>query len=164
MELKIELSEAGIAKCLRQLEAYQNNLSTKVEKFCLELAKIGIDAAYSILNTDYRVKDDIVTYSRESATEYLVVAQGSQVAFIEFGVGVVGASGGYPSEKLPSEWQYNAMWSPWAHDTEDPDRWFYYDDDGELDNTKGTRPVGFMNNASETMRLRVSEIAKKVFA
>ena len=161
---KFALSESAVAKCLREIETYKSNLATKAEQFCLELSKIGIDAAYSILNTDYRVKNDTVTYTRESGTEYLVVAQGEQVAFIEFGVGVIGEAGGYPSEKLPTDWRYNAMWSPWAHDTDDPDRWFYYDDDGQLNNTKGTVPVGFMNNASETMRLKVNEIAKRVFA
>lgn len=164
MNSSFSLSEAGVAKCLREIETYKNNLATKVEKFCLELSKIGIDAAYSILNTDERVRNDTVTYTRESGTEYMLVAQGDQVAFIEFGVGVVGEAGGYPSEKLPDGWQYNAMWSPWAHDTDDPDRWFYYDEEGELNNTRGHVPIGFMNNAGETMRLKVSEIAKRVFA
>ena len=164
MDKSFALSQRGISECLQELTQYQNTLTTQVEKFCIELAKVGIDAAYSILNTDDRVGGDYVTYERQNASEYIVVAQGEQVAFIEFGVGVIGQSGGYPSDKLPAGWQYNAMWSPWAHDLEDPDRWFYYEEDGQLNNTKGTLPVGFMNHASEVMRQQVLEIAKKVFS
>lgn len=164
MDKKIVLSQQSINSLLKEINAYKTSLTSKVEQFCLELSKVGVNAAYSILNTDPRVGGSTVTYTRESGSEYLVVAQGDQVAFIEFGVGVVGEAGGYPSEKLIGGWQYNAMWSPWAHDTDDPDRWYYYDEDGELNNTKGTLPVGFMNNASEQMRQNVNRIARQVFA
>lgn len=164
MTKKYALSVEGIADLVKDVEAIRLSLQNKVDVFCEELAKIGVNTAAKVLTTDSRTENDSVTYTREGNGEYLVVAQGSQVAFIEFGVGVVGESGGYPANKLLSNWHYNEMRSPWAHDSNDPTFWYYYDNEQVLHRTRGTVPVGFMNTAGEEVRQRVHEVAKRVFS
>ena len=163
MVKSVVLSESSIKKLVKEIEQLQKTLPDKVEAFCKDLAQIGIDTASRILATDYRSRGDGVFLEKKSNGEYLVVAQGNQVAFIEFGVGVVGQSGGYPANKLPASWHYDERRSPWAHDLTDPTIWYYYDDNHEVQKTRGDMPVGFMNTASEEMRQSIASLAKEYF-
>lgn len=137
------------------------DFSQKVDIFCSKLAEIGVSTASIKLYSDPRSQGTSISLDRKGSGEYLIVASGEQVGFIEFGVGVVGESGGY--ENVPSNWVYNAMWSPWAHDDNDPTLWYYKDETNTVQSTRGTLPVAFMHSASTQVKNRIKSIAKEVF-
>lgn len=156
----ITLSQSSVHSLVDKLKK-ETDFATKVDTLCSRLAEIGVNTASTRLYGDPRSAGSSVSLDRQGSGEYIVVASGEQVGFIEFGVGVVGEAGGYQNK--PSNWVYNAMWSPWAHDSKDPTLWYYKDETGTVQSTRGELPVGFMQSASTQIRNRVASIAREVF-
>lgn len=160
--LKAKLSPSSIRSLKAQLESYKRSLPQKCDELCKRLAEIGVDTAVKTVPVETGYLSESIGFVRRGNSDYLVVAEAGYAAFVEFGTGVVG-SGTYKGE-LPKNWEYDARWSPWAHDEEDPTIWYYLGDDGRYHATRGQTASGFMAASAEAMRQEVVRIAKEVFA
>lgn len=87
--ITVELSNESINHAIRELRAYRQRLEDGVSQFCQRLAELGaeiLNVTYS--NATYAGTNDI-TVSVEPGTNVATLkADGSTVAFIEFGTGV----------------------------------------------------------------------------
>lgn len=158
--LEEKLGVAGIRRLKAEVESLRGELPRKADEICRRLAGIGLDVAVSMVPVDTGELLGSMALVREGASHYLVIAGSSHAAFVEFGTGVVG-KGSYPAT-LPAGWQYEAMWSPWAHDADDPSAWYYFDRDGKRHKTRGQRGSAYMASAAEAMRQDALKVAKEV--
>lgn len=165
MNLKVELSDSSIDAAINRMDEYRKRLDRRASSLPVSLAQEGCDMAQTLVHA---VSDPIgnvdVNVSVESAGEgrAQVVASGSQAAFLEFGVGVVG-QGTYDGD-LPSGWGYNEHRTPDAYRSSDPDKWTYFDGSkGKFRMTKGMAAVGYMSAAANAIRAAEFERAKEVF-
>lgn len=152
----MELSRQGVQAALAQVREYAASLDTRAMLATEAVAEVGAAAAKAV------VGDGAAIAVEPAVDGHQVVASGEQVAFMEFGTGVVG-QGTYPAA-LPIAWGYDLRLSPWAHDPDDPTLWYYYDDGGEVRSTRGQTAGAFMLAASEAMRAGATSAARAVFA
>lgn len=160
-QFDVELSSASVKSIIRQLEAYGHSLEEKVEEVCKRLAEEGVNTAVSAVRVDTGALRDGIYMQRSGDCEYMVISYSPYAWFVEFGTGVVG-EGTYPGD-LPAGWHYDERRSPWAHDPDDPTTWFYTTANGRF-STRGQSANAYMLAASETMRQKVLNIAREVFA
>lgn len=159
---KVELSQESVRRLKEGIAAYAGSLRQRCDELCRRLSAIGVEAAVAHAKVDTGELASGISFRRVGGADYLVVSEGPYAAFVEFGTGVVGA-GSYDGG-LPEGWQYDARRTPEAHDTDDPSRWYYYDEDGRLRSTRGQRASSYMAKAAEDMRQRVLSVAKEVFS
>lgn len=158
MILAMDLSSASVKALSEKLRAYQKAVPQKLDLVCRKVAEVGESAAQGACRS---VEVAASVHVEPIADGYSVVADDEQAAFIEFGTGVVG-EGTYNGD-LPPEWEYNAMWTPLAHDINDPTKWYYYDASDRLRSTRGQEADEFMLEASRVMQESAEAIAKDVF-
>lgn len=159
-KITVNLSVASIDKTISYLKLYSSKLAKKADVLCEKLGEIGLNTALSIVPVATGELALDIRLARRGNANYLVVVDSEYAAFVEFGTGVVG-EGTYDFE-LPCNWEYNTFKSPEWHDTNDPDRWFYFDE-GQLFSTKGQIGSGYMGSAGVEMKRNVIKIAKEVF-
>lgn len=99
--IRIQLNARSIRNAIKEIEAYRNKLSRIREKICMELARIGMqEASVRFSNAQYDGTNDSNVTIEQTQSGYNVIANGSAVAFIEFGAGVHYNSGSsYPIAK-----------------------------------------------------------------
>ena len=160
-QFNVELSSSSVKSSIGQLEAYGRSLEKRADELCKRLADEGVDTAVSAVRVNTGALCDGIYMQRSGDCEYLVISYSPYAWFVEFGTGVVG-EGTYPGE-LPAGWHYDERRSPWAHDPNDPTVW-YYVSGGRRFSTQGQPANAYMLAASETMRQKVLDIAREVFA
>lgn len=120
--IKVELSEQGIDKALRELENYKKWLKECTEKFVQALGEEGMQiASAKFQQATYDGTNDVsVSVENRGENKVAVVAVGGAVLFIEFGTGVkypdnhpeAGKNGfnrggyGYHLGRLEKGWRY----------------------------------------------------------
>lgn len=153
MEINISLNPQEIAKCSKTLENLANSLES--QKLDLHVKHVAENALESVSKGFFG--DEATTFlENDGIGSYSVVAEGEKVKFIEFGTGVVGESGSYQG-KLPSDWEYDARWTPVAHDYRDPTYWYYYDDMHIKHRTNGDLPRSVMLNGAREARKTIKK-------
>lgn len=157
----VTLSSPSIQKAAKQLRDYAKALPAKMDAACRQLAEIGANAAIGTLSTSEMDTAAAIRVEKGGEVGYLVVSDGEEAAFVEFGTGVMG-EGTYPGD-LPPEWGYDLRWTPEAHDPKQPERWFYYDEENRRRWTWGRTARGYMFVGSEIMRDMVMPIFEDVF-
>lgn len=154
--ITIELSEAGIANAIRELEQYRDDVENAVQDVEHRLAVIGRDKAednyagsYNTLagNTD-------VTVEAEGSK---VVASGEDLMFNEFGAGTTAGqhpwAGKAPVDVSPGSWS-----ATHAQEFTQRGRWYY--NDVRYTNIFPSRSLYL---AFSYMRQNVQRIAREVF-
>lgn len=102
-----------MASNINALKQYRKKLNKLAEKLndgslVMEIAEKGVEIAqekYS--NTEYGTNDTSIVCSAEqiSTDRARITAKGDRIAYLEYGTGYY-AQGSYPSDRLPSWWQY----------------------------------------------------------
>lgn len=99
---KIKCTLATIDKAIAELSNYQKYLKSKVRETASETAdKCMVSATEKFANAVYDGTNDVSVYVQSGNSDtYYVTANGSAVAFIEFGTGVTYSSTAHP---IPQE-------------------------------------------------------------
>lgn len=167
-----DLSVKGIENLKRQLLDYKNNtLQHKVDLLAKRLADKGVDIAQAnVARLDAIFTGELISSihtayggSTKGTAIFYVVADSSHAAFVEYGVGQLGAEGGYPYP-FPEgvEWNYNTgktifEISPGQYG------WFYPGNDGKWYFTQGMPSRPFMYETGLELARIVVETAREVF-
>lgn len=167
--MRIKIS--GVDGVLRRVKGAESGLNSKVRRFMERLGEIGVETAgVRFSSAQYDGTNDVEVSSEWVEENKLVVhADGSAVAFIEFGTGV------HYTASHPEAGRFGAVRGSYGYKLGRLDSWRYRGDpgtDGELITegphagmvkTHGNPPARAMYDAGKEMRQRISEIAKEVF-
>ena len=165
------LSKSSIENAIKQLRAYQNDLTYKCQLLAEKLAENGVEIArvqiadlYAIFTSEL-LSSIHAEYkgSTKGGSIWSVVAGTDHAMFVEFGTGIVGKQSPYPGE-LPDgvSWEY-ASGKTIRQLADGRYGWFYKDDDGQWWFTDGMPSRPFMYYTSIQLRDIVVKTAKEVF-
>lgn len=165
-KIRVGLSVSEFKKAAEEVERYRKSLIKKCAQFTRELAELGLETSRAILreNVDtgetigsLHIEDD----SHGNIMNMKIVVQSDAILFLEFGSGIK-----YSGTKNPkaSEMGYGPGTYPGKGHWDDPDGWWYPDDNGGYSHTYGIEATMPMYNASVQMRDNITKLAKKVFS
>ena len=165
------LSKSSIENAIKQLRAYQNDLTYKCQLLAEKLAENGVEIArVQIADLDAIFTSELLSSihaeykgSTKGGSIWSVVAGTYHAMFVEFGTGIVGKQSPYPGE-LPDgvSWEY-ASGKTIRQLADGRYGWFYKDDDGQWWFTDGMPSRPFMYYTSIQLRDIVVKTAKEVF-
>lgn len=170
------LSARSMKHTAKLIRNYQKRLSSKVEQFCDELAKIGetvirADIATHTKGTKETIGSIKILKKGNGKDYYKAYVQVSSdaILFIEFGSGINHSMIRAPHENAletpmgPGTFgqakPQNPLYENWAN----PDGWHYYDAAGKLHWSDGMTPTYPMYKGGKAMEEKIEEIARKVF-
>ena len=165
------LSKSSIENAIKQLRAYQNDLTYKCQLLAEKLAENGVEIArVQIADLDAIFTSELLSSIRaeykgstKGGSVWSVVAGTDHAMFVEFGTGIVGKQSPYTGE-LPDgvSWEY-ASGKTIRQLADGRYGWFYKDDDGQWWFTEGMPSRPFMYYTSIQLRDIVLKTAKEVF-
>lgn len=162
--LSANLSYKSLTQLLKDIEDYQKNwLPRKVDEFASELAKVGRDEAsrlYSQGGGSPIPPDVTVTAVKLEDGKYAIVANGTQVCFLEFGAGVYATSSHPYSSEVPFEVYPGSYSENHGHTFED---WLNSNSPNKGEYKFNTVPTRALLSAYNEMVRRSREVAQKVF-
>ena len=157
----MDLSTKSIRNAVKELKAYRDSLQEKMDKLLEELAYIGVkEASIRFTTAIYDgVNDSSVTLEAIS-NGYCIRAEGTAVAFIEFGAGVYHNPGEpYPNPRpdgIVGIGEYGKGYGKRP-------AWGFRGEDGEVVVTRGNPAAMPMWYASEEMQNAILQKFKEVF-
>lgn len=101
MKIDINLFDTkSIDNAIRKIEKYIDNLNKATDEIARRLAEIGVQ----VVTDSYNITDESFTvHSEKTENGYVVIAEGENVVFLEFGTGVLTEDYEHTeSEGLPS--------------------------------------------------------------
>lgn len=159
------LSEADINRAIRELADYKRWIEKKIDEITRRLAEAGIyEASVRFIGAlhDTDKTDDTALSIEETERGYKIVADGSQVFFIEFGAGVY-FNGTEPYPSPPGRPKGVKGIGEYGDGKGKRDGWFYKGEDEKPYFTRGTPAAMPMYHAGREIEQRVIEIAREVF-
>ncbi len=170
--IKIDLSEKGLAKAIKEIEQYKNDIVQKTNTLRIRVAKYIADTAQSGFNG--AIVDDLLKGGVKTAqvdvgitnqgNVSVVVANGEDAIWVEFGAGVHhnGASGSSPH---PNGNELGFTIGEYGKGMGKRDTWVYYEDGDKSRKvyTHGTPATMPMYNAVKQVTDDIQAIAKEVF-
>ena len=155
------LDPNDINRAIKELKAYKQEFLKKEKRLLEGLAKIGIkEASVRFTTAMYDGINDVSVRLDDGGNEYVIVAEGEAVAFIEFGAGVYhNTSEPYPNprpEGIVGIGEYGKGYGKRK-------AWGYKNESDELVITRGNPAAMPMWYASEEMRNSVTKLVKEVF-
>lgn len=166
--IKMNLSAGSIQNAVKELQKYKADLMRKQQVFIDRLAKIGLNVAQQTMESippDEKGSyyTEIMNNSRGDIVGAAIRLSGDKILFLEFSTGITYGTdayptpagdkygmGTYPSKKAKSDW-------------DNPNGWWYVDDNGQKHHSYGNRAYMPMYHAEEAIILAVRQIAKEVF-
>lgn len=165
--IKGNLSTSSIQNMIKQVEQYRDSIVSKNELFVRRLAEIGIPVIdQRILAAQGDSDKSHNTYIRlnsfGSYSQAVLVAEGKDLLFIEFGAGIHynGAAGSSPH---PKGQEYGYTIGSYGKGKGANDFWFYTADTGESVMSHGTEATMPVYSASVEIIQNIRRIAKEVF-
>jgi len=166
-KISIDLSVSSIEEAIREIEEYKNSLVYKTAKFVERLADIGIPVIDANMYTEGDSNPEHNVYVRMRSfgaySEAVLVLQGKDILFIEFGAGVHynGAVGMSPHPK-GQDMEYTI--GSYGQGKGANDSWVYFsEDEGRFKTSHGTKASMPMYKAGVEIRRQVLQIAREVF-
>jgi hypothetical protein len=163
--IKMTLSHNSIQDAIKQLREYQNGLKRKNEIFIKRLSEIGLDVIRSTMESipeeekgDYYT--EVINDTKGEIIGISIRLSGTDVLFVEFSAGISYGTDSYP---LPSGDEYGMGTYPGKGNWDNPNGWWYKDENGKLHHSFGNRAYMPMYHAEEAIIISVREIAKEVF-
>lgn len=168
MKVKMKLNSDSIDRAIAQVRGYQNSLEEKAERLRRRVAeelealcREGFNGSqYNDVIHEGTKVPDVSVHVEDKGKTTVVIADGKEAIFAEFGAGVYYNPGGSP----------NPLTAPGvvAIGTYGKGRgarqiWGYYED-GELKLTHGTPASMPMYHAIQEVSKRLPEIAREVFS
>lgn len=165
---KTNLNQKSVQGIIKELNEYKDSLKSKNNIFAQRLAELGIPiidqnivAAQGDSNKSHNTYIKINSFSGFS--QAILVCEGVDLAFIEFGAGIHynGSAGSSPHPKGD---EYGYTIGSYGEGQGKNDSWIYTSDTGEWVRSYGTEATMPMYRASLEIRKNIRRIAKEVFA
>ena len=168
--IRVGLSESEIDKAIKEVKQYKRDMIAKFNKFRKRLAdEIASDAqlGFNSSTVDDVIRGgtphqaDVIVRVDDQGTISIIVADGEDAVWCEFGAGVYhnGAVGSSPNP-LGSELGFTI--GSYGKGYGKATAWGYYDN-GELVITRGTPATMPMYNAIQSVTIKAIQIAKEVW-
>ena len=166
-KIKVELSQAGIQKAIREVKGYKQSLIDKNEVFVQRLVETGVPvideriaAAHGDSGKNHNTYIRINSFGGHSRA--VLTVEGIDILFIEFGAGIHynGSAGGSPH---PKGQEFGYTIGSYGKGQGKNDYWFYTAETGESVMSHGTEATMPVYSASAEIQRRIREIAKQVF-
>ena len=156
------ISEATIKAAAQELRRYAEWVGRKEAELVTKLAERGKDvASVKFASAKYDGTNDVSVRVDSTGSVAVIYAEGTAVAFIEFGSG---AKEGYGHPQAgefglgPGTWSTNEEFGGKGH-WDDPNGWYYKH--GEK--SHGNPPAMAMYDAVQAMTAEITTIAREVF-
>lgn len=154
------LSDESIQKGIKELQQFRAWVLEKEKELRLRLAERGATvASISFARAIYNGTNDVTVRVDNTGSVAVIYAEGSAVAFIEFGTG---AKYGYGH---PQAGEFGVGPGTWSDGPEgkghwdDPNGWYY----GHNQHSYGNPPAMAMYRAVQAITEDLTQIAKEVF-
>jgi hypothetical protein len=159
--VKCTLDTKDIARAIKELKAYKKEFLQKEKRLLEGLAEIGIkEASVRFTTAMYDGINDVSVRLDTTKNGYVIVAEGSAVAFIEFGAGVYHNTGEpYPNPRPTGIVNIGEYGQGKGKRT----AWGYKDENDELVITRGNPAAMPMWYASEEIKNSILKVVKEVF-
>ena len=155
--IKIELSNSSISNAIKELREYKNWVTRKETELRQKLADVGADVArIEFAGAKYDGNNDITVRVDNTGSVAVIYADGSAVAFIEFGAG---AKFGYGHPQAGEFGTGPGTYPEGKGHWDDPDGWYY----AHGKKSWGNPPAMAMYHAVQRMTEQFTTIAKEVF-
>lgn len=168
--IRFGLNPKDIDRAIREINIYKQELQKKVDTYRKRIA--DEIAVYASLNFDNAMLDDIINGSPtkpdvtvsvdDKGTMTLVIANGEDAVWCEFGAGVY-HNGSVGSSPHPKGSELNLTIGSYGYGYGRQQSWGYYDDNGNVVITRGTPASMPMYNAVQEVTKKAIEIAREVF-
>lgn len=168
--IKFSLNTNDINRAIREVESFKQNFLKKVDVYRKRIAEeIAVQAS---LNFDSSVIDDTVKNGTrkpdvtvnvdERGSISVVIADGEDAVWCEFGAGVYhnGSAGSSPN---PYGGKLGLTIGSYGKGFGKQQAWGYYSENGELIITRGTPASMPMYNAVQSVTIKAITIAREVF-
>lgn len=166
-KIPINLSRKSIQKAIDELNQYRDDLYRKNDEFVKRLAELGIpiidqNISSAAGDSDKSHNTYIKLNSFGDYSQAVLITEGIDILFIEFGAGVFynGSAGSSPHPK-GEEFGYTIGSYGKGHGKND--FWFYYADSGESVMSHGTESTMPVYKASVEIMRNIRKIAQDVF-
>ena len=155
----IKLNPKDIGRVIKDIEKYKRELTEKVNLLIEELTDYGVQVAKAQvreLGAWYtgELESSIEGYLSPSVGVGIIKAGAPYAVYVEFGTGVVGSGSPHPA---PAGWRYDVN----AHG--ESGWWYFNDNTGRMQWTKGMPSRPFMFNTARKLEEDCKEIAREVF-
>jgi len=157
--ITMTLDSKDIARAIREVEQYRNELNLKVSRLVEALTDSGVVIAQmQVKALDAIYTGELLTsiegYFSPSTNVGIIIAGAPYAAYVEFGTGIVGAGAPHPT---PLGWTYDVN----SHG--DAGWWYLNPRDGRVHWTKGMKSRPFMYNTVRELEQICARVAREVF-
>jgi HK97 gp10 family phage protein len=155
----IKLNPKDIGRVIKDIEKYKRELTEKVNLLIEELTDYGVQVAKAQvreLGAWYtgELESSIEGYFSPSVGVGIIKAGAPYAVYVEFGTGIVGKNQPHPS---PDNWRYD------INNHGDSGWWYFNDNTGRMQWTKGMPSRPFMYNTARELENACERIAREVF-
>lgn len=159
MKIELLLDVKNINKAIKKLNDYQRWIDQKTTEMLEKLASIGVVEVHIGYDNALKGIDKIdVTSEWTSPNSIVVRASGKEVAFVEFGAGLIGYGHPQAGEFGVGPGTYPDGKGHWN----DPNGWWYKDSTG-THHSKGNEASMVMYNTARKLEQEVERVVKEVF-
>ena len=159
MKIKVNVFDRdSIDKAIAQIKTYKNSLQSKANEVVGQLAELGkevVDYQFSLSHEEYEL------YCVVDGNSSMIIAEGDNVIFLEFGTGVYTEdhTEGMEADGLPPIFAGSYSQSEgMGHFRPDHQYWYY-----EGVKYQGTLPMQGFYFASKEIKEQAVKVAKRVF-
>lgn len=169
--IRLSLTTPGsLQKAIDRLESYSKELETKRQLFVKRLGEYGLkvlDVNISQISPEHKGDDIQTTLTfNDSVCIASIIVSGQQVAFIEFGAGVLlNTAKGSSLHPKGAELGFTiGSYNPNSKNAESPYGWYYKDENGQKHHTRGTPTFAPLHNAEMSIIDVITLVAREVFS
>ena len=159
--IQVELSNDGIKNAIKELKQYALWVQVKEAELRSKLARVGYDvASIQFSGATYDGVNDVTVRVDDTGSVAVIYAEGTSVAFIEFGSGI---KYGYGHPQAGEFGLGPGTWSDSENGKghwDNPKGWYY----AHGQRSFGNPPAMAMYNAAKEITENVTRIAREVFA
>lgn len=155
--IKIELTNESIGKAIKEVRKYQKWVADKEAELRSRLAMLGATvASIQFARAIYNGSNDVTVRVDNTGSVAVIYAEGSAVAFIEFGAG---ATYGYGHPQAGEFGVGPGTYPDGKGNWDNPKGWWF----GSSQHTYGNPPAQAMYSAVKEITENVTKIAREVF-
>ena len=168
--IHVSLSPKGFNAAIREIRKYKNELREKqlrlLQRISDELAneaQQNFDASqYDDVIGEGTRRPNVTLHSGQSNNLFVVIADGEEAVFVEFGAGVY-HNGGAGSSPHPNGAEHGFVIGSYGKGNGVRKAWGYIGADGEILITRGTKAQMPLYNATKSVIQKIPQIAREVF-
>jgi hypothetical protein len=158
--MKIVSTVGDVDKVIKELSEYNRRLEEKTRLFGERLAALGATKASLEFARAITDNNDVEITVDRDGNNFIIRAEGQEVAFIEFGAGI---TYGYGHPQASEFGTGPGTFPNGKGHWNDPKGWWYIDKDGNRKHTYGTPPSMPMYNTMRELEQQIEQIAREVF-